>query len=102
MCVCVCVCMWILLAAHLLDVARAEPVERTVLSWHCVCVCVCVCVSVQDKNSPDGLEGVERRWVKFGGGVSAAQIDWLRGELQVGVCVCVCVCVGVCVGGHQH
>ncbi len=35
----------------------------------------------QEKNSPEGLVGVARRFVKFGGGVSAAQLAWLRDEL---------------------
>ncbi|KAI3431396.1 hypothetical protein D9Q98_004449 [Chlorella vulgaris] len=34
-----------------------------------------------DKNSSSGLEGVQRRFVKFGGGISAHQLTWLRGEL---------------------
>jgi 3',5'-cyclic AMP phosphodiesterase CpdA len=32
----------------------------------------------QDKNSPEPMVGVDRRFVKFGGGVSDAQLDWLR------------------------
>ncbi len=37
---------------------------------------------MQNKNSPQGLVGLERRFVKFGGGVSDVQLDWLRQELQ--------------------
>ena len=33
-------------------------------------------------NSPDGLVGVERRWVGFGGGFSARQMAWLEGQLE--------------------
>lgn len=36
----------------------------------------------EDKNSANGLEGVDRRFVKFGGGASAEQLAWLRGELE--------------------
>jgi hypothetical protein len=35
----------------------------------------------QEKNSPEGLVGVARRFVKFGGGASDAQLAWLRDEL---------------------
>jgi hypothetical protein len=35
----------------------------------------------QEKNSPDGMMGVQRRFVKFGGGMSGEQLDWLRAEL---------------------
>uniref|UniRef100_A0A1D2A4L9 Calcineurin-like phosphoesterase domain-containing protein n=2 Tax=Auxenochlorella protothecoides TaxID=3075 RepID=A0A1D2A4L9_AUXPR len=35
----------------------------------------------KEKNSPDGLEGTERRFVKFGGGLSDAQLVWMRGQL---------------------
>jgi len=38
---------------------------------------------LQEKNSPDGLEGVQRRFVKFGGGVSRQQLEWLQQQLQV-------------------
>lgn len=31
-----------------------------------------------------GLEGAARRFVKFGGGISAEQLAWLEGQLQVG------------------
>ncbi|KAH7624803.1 hypothetical protein Ndes2526B_g00171 [Nannochloris sp. 'desiccata'] len=36
----------------------------------------------EEKNSNNGLEGLEKRFVKFGGGCSDAQLDWLRLELQ--------------------
>lgn len=39
--------------------------------------------TVQEKNSPDGLVGVQRRFVKFGGGVSQQQLQWLKEQLQV-------------------
>lgn len=39
--------------------------------------------AAQEKNSPDGLVGVARRFVKFGGGCSEAQLAWLDGQLQV-------------------
>lgn len=32
-------------------------------------------------DSPEGLKGVARRFVRFGGGASSAQVDWLRAEL---------------------
>jgi manganese-dependent ADP-ribose/CDP-alcohol diphosphatase len=36
----------------------------------------------EEKNSNNGLEGLEKRFVKFGGGVSDAQLAWLKRELQ--------------------
>eukprot|EP00535_Pseudo-nitzschia_heimii_P009262 CAMPEP_0197176624 /NCGR_PEP_ID=MMETSP1423-20130617/2480_1 /TAXON_ID=476441 /ORGANISM="Pseudo-nitzschia heimii, Strain UNC1101" /LENGTH=467 /DNA_ID=CAMNT_0042626023 /DNA_START=247 /DNA_END=1650 /DNA_ORIENTATION=- len=35
-----------------------------------------------DINSPEGLEGVGRRFVAFGGGVGDDQLVWLRSELE--------------------
>lgn len=35
-----------------------------------------------DKNSPEGLVGVERRFLKFNGAVGKEQMDWLNGVLQ--------------------
>jgi manganese-dependent ADP-ribose/CDP-alcohol diphosphatase len=35
-----------------------------------------------EKNSPEGLEGVERRFVKFNGGVGEAQLQWLERTLE--------------------
>lgn len=35
-----------------------------------------------NKNSAKGLEGLQRRFVKFGGGISAAQLSWLDGQLS--------------------
>lgn len=40
---------------------------------------------MQDKNQPDNLVGVQRRFVKFGGGVSKQQLLWLEEQLQVGL-----------------
>lgn len=37
--------------------------------------------ALQEKNSPEGLVGANRRFVKFGGGTSPAQLAWLRAEL---------------------
>ena len=37
---------------------------------------------MQEKNSPEGLVGVQRRFVKFGGGLSSEQLDWMRQELK--------------------
>ena len=34
-----------------------------------------------EKNSNAGLEGLDKRFVKFGGGVSATQLAWVRKEL---------------------
>lgn len=34
-----------------------------------------------NKNSPEGLAGLDRRFVAFGGGVSAPQLAWLRATL---------------------
>ncbi|PRW39318.1 manganese-dependent ADP-ribose CDP-alcohol diphosphatase-like [Chlorella sorokiniana] len=36
----------------------------------------------EDKNSGKGLVGLQRRFVKFGGGVSAAQLAWLQQQLE--------------------
>eukprot|EP00889_Picochlorum_renovo_P000925 jgi/Picre1/27955/NNA_000916.t1 len=36
----------------------------------------------EEKNSNKGLEGVARRFVKFGGGLSDEQVEWLRQELH--------------------
>lgn len=36
----------------------------------------------EEKNSNRGLEGVARRFVKFGGGLSEEQVEWLRQELH--------------------
>jgi hypothetical protein len=41
-------------------------------------------VPLQNKNMPEGLTGVQRRFVMFGGGVSEQQLGWLEQELQVG------------------
>ncbi|RZC71337.1 hypothetical protein C5167_034777 [Papaver somniferum] len=35
-----------------------------------------------DKNSPSGLVGLERRFVKFNGGISEGQLKWLDEILQ--------------------
>lgn len=35
-----------------------------------------------DKNSPAGLVGLNRRFVKFGGACSDTQLDWLKTELE--------------------
>ncbi|KAK9845692.1 hypothetical protein WJX84_000667 [Apatococcus fuscideae] len=35
----------------------------------------------EEKNSPEGLKGTERRFVKFGGGLSNEQLAWMRHEL---------------------
>lgn len=39
--------------------------------------------SWQEKNSPEGLVGVARRFVKFGGGVSSTQLEWLEQQIKV-------------------
>jgi manganese-dependent ADP-ribose/CDP-alcohol diphosphatase len=36
----------------------------------------------QGWDSPEGLKGVARRFVRFGGGASAKQVEWLRAELR--------------------
>lgn len=36
---------------------------------------------MQNKNNPEGHEGPARRFVQFGGGVSAEQLDWLKEQL---------------------
>jgi len=37
----------------------------------------------ENKNNPQGLEGVERRWVQFGGGAaSPEQVAWFKQQLQ--------------------
>lgn len=50
----------------------------------CVCVYLRVLLALQNKNMPDNLTGVQRRFVMFGGGVSEEQLGWLEQELQVG------------------
>lgn len=37
----------------------------------------------QNKNSPEGLVGLQRRYVQFGGGCSDQQLEWLDQQLQV-------------------
>lgn len=36
----------------------------------------------QEKNAPENMEGLQRRFVKFGGKVSSGQLAWLRGQLR--------------------
>ncbi|GBG88602.1 hypothetical protein CBR_g48132 [Chara braunii] len=36
----------------------------------------------ENKNSPEGLRGLERRFVKFGGGISTTQLEWLDNILK--------------------
>jgi len=38
---------------------------------------------VQEKNSNNGLVGVNRRFVKFGGGITEQQLAWLAQQLEV-------------------
>jgi hypothetical protein len=47
------------------------------------CVLLLLLLLLQEKNSPEGLVGVARRFVKFGGGVSEVQLAWLEQQLQV-------------------
>jgi len=35
-----------------------------------------------DKNSPTGLEGVERRWCAFNGGLGKEQLDWFHRKMN--------------------
>ena len=35
-----------------------------------------------NENSPEGLEGLQKRYVAFNGGVGEIQLDWLRDELE--------------------
>ena len=35
-----------------------------------------------NENSPDGLEGLQKRFVAFGGAVGKTQLEWLRNELE--------------------
>lgn len=35
----------------------------------------------QNKNMPEGLVGLERRFVQFGGGATQCQLDWIRDEI---------------------
>ena len=37
----------------------------------------------QEKNSPEGLHGNDRRFVKFNGGVGPDQLAWMEGQCQV-------------------
>ena len=36
----------------------------------------------EEENSPEGLEGLSRRFVGFGGGVDTPQLEWLQQSLQ--------------------
>ena len=36
---------------------------------------------VQEKNAPENMTGLQRRFVKFGGAVSRGQLAWLREQL---------------------
>ena len=38
---------------------------------------------VQNKNSPEGLVGTDRRFVQFGGGASQRQLAWIRDQIKV-------------------
>ena len=38
--------------------------------------------NVDNFNSPDGLKGLQRRFVAFGGGLGKAQLKWLDQELK--------------------
>ncbi len=49
----------------------------------CVMLSMCCRPELQNKNMPDGMIGVQRRFVMFGGGVSEQQLEWLEQELQV-------------------
>ncbi len=40
----------------------------------------------QEKNSPEGMVGVQRRFVKFGGGIGENQLQWLEGQLEAARC----------------
>lgn len=59
----------------------------------------------EEKNSNLGLEGLEKRFVKFGGGVSKEQLLWLRRELEVSrkngeraiICSHLCIHPNTCV-----
>lgn len=37
--------------------------------------------SNDEKNSPEGMTGIQRRFVKFGGGVGSVQLQWLDAQL---------------------
>jgi manganese-dependent ADP-ribose/CDP-alcohol diphosphatase len=37
----------------------------------------------ENENSPEGLVGVAKRFVAFGGGVGAVQLEWLKSELTL-------------------
>ena len=39
--------------------------------------------NIENFNSPDGLEGLQRRFVAFGGGLGNTQLKWLEKELEV-------------------
>jgi hypothetical protein len=57
---------------------------------------------LQEKNSPEGLVGVARRFVKFGGGVSDVQLEWLEQQLQVGLPGCTTCLRKPCVASLLH
>ena len=45
-------------------------------------------VPAQEKNSPDGMMGAQRRFVKFGGGMSDEQLDWLKASAAQQILKC--------------
>lgn len=76
------------------DILNRENINE-VRCWRAQCVasvgcCLCdqllwVCNvlhwCIQEKNSPEGMVGVQRRFVKFGGGVGSVQLQWLANQL---------------------
>ena len=46
-----------------------------------VTICIKAVGCLQNKNNPEGHEGPARRFVQFGGGISADQLDWLKQQL---------------------
>lgn len=59
----------------------------------CLVSCAAGCCCLQNKNMPDNLNGVRRRFVKFGGGISEQQLAWLEQQLQVSFPLAVAPCV---------
>ena len=61
---------------------------------------------LQNKNSPEGLEGTNRRFVQFGGGASQRQLDWIRAEIleaaRLGQKVLMCCHLAFCPGSSPN
>lgn len=76
--------VWLKETAHgvgLCHAAELSTLFTTLAATSCDAVGSHRCSARQEKNSPEGLVGVARRFVKFGGALGEAQMAWLRAEL---------------------